>query len=95
MILTDEILNKIKKFKNQFTIYMRNGDIFYIPKGRPVQYAAGRMIANSEKHNTIEIIKFINILYFVIDGKRYDFELPTVKLTRYQKIINFFKRPTF
>ena len=90
MILTEKTIRI--KFKYQFAIYMQTGEIYYIPEGKEIHSAIEKMVAYSEK-GTIEIIEFKDINYLVVDGKKYNVELPQVKkLTSWQKINKFFKK---
>jgi len=91
MILTDETFKEIKDFRNQFAIYMHDGEVFYIPKGKKINFTGERMIAYSEKRGSIEILEFSNIEHFIIDGKRIDCEPKHIELNKWQRFKKFFK----
>jgi len=59
----------IKRFKNQFVIYTKDGRILFL---RPKPYFnEAAVLATNEKTFELEIIEYDQISHVVVDGKKY------------------------
>ena len=64
----------VKRVKNQFLIHTKDGQDYFVMLRNQIHYNMVGCVATNEKTFSLEIIKYEDIEYVIVDSVKYDYE---------------------